>query len=110
MPLKSLYTAFTSLKFPVVIKKEWRVDEVTFGEACGSYHYHAVATNEGLTHKNYQEVIEDYRSRADVESMIKEFKINFDAKHLPCQKFMANEMYFLCGRRQNTPGMPVGIF
>lgn len=82
------------LKFPVIIKKEWRSDEV-FGEDCGSFHYHAVATNEGLTHKSYQHVIEQYRPRADVENMIKEFKIGFDAKHLPCQKFSANEVYFL---------------
>src|SRR5690606_32839933 len=33
--------------------------------------------------------------RADVENMIKEFKINFDAKHLPCLKMSANEVYFL---------------
>ena len=82
------------LKFPVIIKKEWRADEV-FGEDCGSFHHHAVATNEDLSLKNYQHVIEQYRPRADVENMIKEFKINFDAQHLPCQKFSANEVYFL---------------
>lgn len=82
------------LKFPVVIKKEWRSDKV-FGEDCGAFHYHAVATNEDLTHKDYQHVIEQYRPRADVENMIKEFKINFDANHLPCMKFSANEAYFL---------------
>lgn len=82
------------LKFPVVIKKEWRSDEV-MGQACGSFHYHAVATNEGLLHKSYQHVIEQYRPRADVENMIREFKLNFDAKNLPCQKFSANEVYFL---------------
>jgi hypothetical protein len=27
--------------------------------------------------------------------MIKEFKIGFDAKHLPCLKMSANEVYFL---------------
>jgi len=82
------------LKFPVVIKKEWRADEV-FGQDCGSFHYHAVATNEDLSLKGHQHVIEQYRPRADVENMIKEFKINFDAQHLPCQKFSANEVYFL---------------
>ena len=82
------------LKFPVIIKKEWREDEV-FGQACGHFFYHAVATNKGLTHRSFQSIIEDYRPRADVENMIKEFKLGFDAKHLPCQKFSANEAYFL---------------
>lgn len=82
------------LKFPVVIKKEWREDEV-MGQKCGSWHYHAVATNESLVHKKYQHVIEQYKPRADVENMIREFKLNFDAKNLPCQKFSANEVYFL---------------
>lgn len=82
------------LKFPVIIKKEWREDEL-FGDSCGSYHYHAVATNEDLFQKDYQHVIEHYRPRADVENMIKEFKLNFDAKHLPCLSFRANEVYFL---------------
>ncbi len=85
--------ADSKLLFPVVIKKEWREDEV-FGQSCGSFHYHAVATNCDLTHKPLQSVIEDYRPRADVENMIKEFKIGFDAKHLPCQKMSANEVYF----------------
>ena len=82
------------LKFPVIIKKEWREDEL-FESKCGSYHYHAVATNEDLFQKDYQHVIENYRPRADVENMIKEFKLNFDAKHLPCLSFRANEVYFL---------------
>jgi hypothetical protein len=82
------------LKFPVVIKKQWRADEV-MGEECGHFHYHAVATNRDLTKQSYQSIIEEYRPRADVENMIKEFKINFDAKHLPCLKKSANEVYFL---------------
>ena len=82
------------LVFPVVIKKQWRNDEV-FGEDCGSYHYHAVATNRSLVNDTYQSVIEQYRPRADVENMIKEFKIGFDAKHLPCLKQSANEVYLL---------------
>jgi hypothetical protein len=82
------------LIFPVIIKKEWREDEV-MGEACGSYHFHAVATNRDLTNSTYQSVIEAYRPRAEVENQIKEFKIGFDAKHLPCQKMSANETYFL---------------
>jgi hypothetical protein len=84
----------TTLKFPVILKKQWREDEV-FGESCGSFHYHAVATNYDLTKRTYQSIIEEYRPRADVENMIKEFKISFDAKHLPCLKMSANEVYFL---------------
>jgi hypothetical protein len=82
------------LIFPVVIKKEWREDDV-MGQPCGSYHYHAVSTNRDLTHKSYQSVIEAYRPRAEVENQIKEFKYNFDAKHLPCLKMSANEVYLL---------------
>jgi len=82
------------IKFPVVIKKEWRPDDV-MGADCGSFHYHAVATNEDLFKSSYQHVIEKYKPRADVENMIREFKLNFDAKNLPCQKLSANEVYFM---------------
>lgn len=82
------------LMFPVIIKKEWREDEV-MGEACGSYHYHAVSTNRDLSKTSHQSVIEAYRPRAEVENQIKEFKHSFDAKHLPCLKKSANEAYFL---------------
>ena len=86
--------ADSKLILPVVIKKEWRHDEV-MGEACGSYHYHAVATNRDLTQQSHQSVIEAYRPRAEMENQIKEFKINFDAKHLPCLSQSANEVYLL---------------
>lgn len=82
------------LVFPVIIKKEWREDEV-MGVSCGSFHYHAVSTNRDLTKTSYQSVIEAYRPRAEVENQIKEFKHGFDAKHLPCLKMSANETYFL---------------
>ncbi|MCB0361417.1 MAG: IS1380 family transposase [Bdellovibrionales bacterium] len=81
------------LKFPVIIKKEWKADKVF--QDCGSWHYHAVATNENLSKHSYQSVIESYRRRANVENHIKEYKINFDAKHLPCLKYNANEAYML---------------
>jgi hypothetical protein len=83
-----------TLRFPVIIKKQWREDEV-MGQTCGHFHYHAVATNLDLTHRTYQSIIEAYRPRADVENMIKEFKLGFDAKHLPCLKMSANEVYLL---------------
>lgn len=82
------------LLFPVVIKKEWREDDV-LGQACGSFHYHAVATNRDLSRQSFQSIIEEYRPRADIENQIKEFKLGFDAKHLPCLKMSANETYFL---------------
>jgi Transposase DDE domain group 1 len=83
-----------TLAFPVIIRKEWRPDEL-FGQSCGEYFYHAVATNKDLTKQSYQQIVEDYRPRADVENQIKEFKHNFDAKHLPCLSKGANEVYFL---------------
>lgn len=79
------------LLFPVIIKKEWKADK--FFEGAGSWHYHAVVTNMDLTKYSYQNVIETYRKRANIENHIKEYKINFDAKHLPCLKFNANKAY-----------------
>jgi len=81
------------LKFPVIIKKEWKADK--FFQDSGNWHYHAVATNEDLSKHSYQSVIENYRKRANVENHIKEYKINFDAKHLPCLNYNANEAYML---------------
>jgi hypothetical protein len=82
------------LIYPIIIKKEWREDEV-MGQSCGSFHFHAVATNRDLATVPYQSVIEAYRPRAEVENQIKEFKHSFDAKHLPCLKKDANEAYFM---------------
>jgi hypothetical protein len=86
--------AESKLMFPVVIKKEWREDEV-MGQACGSWHFHAVATNRDLSQRSHQSIVEAYRPRAEVENQIKEFKYSFDAKHLPCLQKSANEVYFL---------------
>jgi len=83
----------TKLLFPVIIKKEWKPDK--FFEDCGNWHYHAVVTNMDLSKNSYQSVIESYRKRANIENHIKEYKINFDAKHLPCLKFKANHAYML---------------
>jgi len=52
------------LVFPVIVKKEWREDEI-MGQACGSFHFHAVATNRDLSQTPYQSVIEAYRPRAE---------------------------------------------
>lgn len=81
------------LLFPVIIKKEWKADPV-FEEA-GSWHYHAVITNENLFEKSYQDVYSQYLMRSNMENFIKEAKMNFDAYHLPCLSFRANHAFLL---------------
>lgn len=82
-----------NLKFPVIIKKEWKPDP-EFPEA-GSWHYHGVITNEDLFKHSYQQVYARYLTRANMENFIKEAKTNFDAYHMPCLKFNANQAYLL---------------
>jgi hypothetical protein len=81
------------LKFPIIIKKEWKSDP--FFEGSGSFHYHAIMTNEDLTKNSYQEIYERYAQRANMENFIKEAKMNFDAYHLPCLSFKANHAFLL---------------
>jgi hypothetical protein len=40
-------------------------------------------------------VYERYLSRANMENLIKESKVNFDAYHMPCLSFRANHAYLL---------------
>ena len=82
-----------SLKFPIIIKKEWKED--SFFEGSGHWHYHAVITNEDLLKNSYQEVYSKYLMRANMEKFIKEAKVNFDAYHLPCLSFKANHAFLL---------------
>ncbi|MGZ3782624.1 MAG: IS1380 family transposase [Pseudobdellovibrionaceae bacterium] len=82
-----------NLKFPIIIKKEWKEDPVFQG--AGHFHYHAVITNEDLFHNSYQSVYSRYLMRANMENFIKEAKINFDAYHLPCLNFKANHAFLL---------------
>jgi hypothetical protein len=82
-----------SLKFPVIIKKEWKTDP-DFPES-GSFNYHAVISNEDLFTHSYQQVYSRYFPRANVENSIKESKTNFDAYHMPCLSFKANHAYLL---------------
>ena len=81
------------LMFPIIIKKEWKEDPVF--EGAGSWHYHAVMTNEDLTRKSYQEIYEQYLVRSNMENFIKEAKMNLDAYHLPCLSFQANHAFLL---------------
>lgn len=81
------------LKFPIIIKKEWKEDPVF--EDTGHWHYHAVITNEDLFKTSYQEVYSRYQKRANMENFMKDAKMGFDAYHFPCLKFNANHAYFL---------------
>lgn len=81
------------LKFPIIIKKEWKEDPVFAGS--GHWHYHAVITNEDLFKHSYQEVYSRYQKRANMENFMKDAKMGFDAYHFPCLKFNANHAYFL---------------
>lgn len=82
-----------NLKFPIIIKKEWKEDP--FFQGSGHFHYHAVITNEDLFHNSYQDVYSRYLIRANMENFIKEAKMNFDAYHLPCLSFKANHAFML---------------
>lgn len=81
------------LKFPIIIKREWKEDQ--YFEGAGSWNHHAVITNEDLHLHSYQEVYERYLTRANMENFIKEAKVNFDAYHLPCLSFKANHAFLL---------------
>ena len=82
-----------NLKFPIIIKKEFKVDPVFQGS--GHWHYHAVITNEDLVQNSYQDIYSRYQMRANMENFIKEAKVNFDAYHLPCLSFKANHAFLL---------------
>jgi hypothetical protein len=82
-----------SLKFPVIIKKEWKTDP-DFPES-GCFNYHAVISNEDLFNNSYQDIYSRYLVRANIENGIKESKTNFDAYHMPCLSFKANNAYLL---------------
>lgn len=82
------------LKFPIIIKKEWKEDDL-FGGDAGSWKYHAVITNEDLLKYSYQEVYERYLARANMENFIKDAKMGFDAYHFPCLSMRANHAYLL---------------
>lgn len=81
------------LKFPIIIKKEWKQDP--HFEDSGSWQYHALITNEDLTKFSYQNIYERYLLRSNLENFIKEAKVNFDAYHLPCLDFKANHAFLL---------------
>jgi hypothetical protein len=82
-----------NLKFPIIIKREWKEDPIF--EGSGSWHHHAVITNEDLHLHSYQEVYERYLLRANMENFIKEAKVALDAYHLPCLSFAANHAFLL---------------
>ena len=52
-------------------------------------------TNEDLTKCSYQNIYERYSQRANMENFIKEVNMNFDAYHLPCLSFKANNAFLL---------------
>jgi hypothetical protein len=73
-------------------KKEEQLD--LLGE---NYHYYAFATNMDGTEKTQEQIILFYRQRGNFENFIRETKNNFDLKHFPCQKLLANQVYGLIG-------------
>lgn len=81
------------LKFPIIIKREWKQDPVF--EGSGSWHHHAIITNEDLHLHSYQEMYERYLLRSNMENFIKEAKVNLDAYHMPCLSFAANHAFLL---------------
>ena len=47
--------------------------------------------------KSQEQIINFYRKRGNFENFIRETKNNFDLKHFPCQKLLANQVYGLIG-------------
>ena len=82
-----------NLKFPVIIKKEWKADPDFLDS--GSYKYHAAISNEDLFKNSYQQIYSRYLQRANIENCIKESKVGFDGYLMPCLSFKANHAYLL---------------
>ena len=81
-----------NLKFPVIVKRTWIVDEVT---QKGFWKYYAVITNRGLYPLTAQNILEFHAKRGNAENFIREEKYGYDLKHYPCQKLKANHAYGL---------------
>jgi hypothetical protein len=59
------------------------------------YEYRAWVTTIGAHERKAEKIILLYRKRGHAENFIKEIKYNFDLKHFPCQKLLANKAYGL---------------
>jgi hypothetical protein len=81
----------SNLKFPVVAKRTWIIDE----SLNGAWKYYAVITNRGLYPLTSQNILEFHAKRGNAENFIKEEKYGYDLKHYPCQKLKANHAYGL---------------
>lgn len=57
------------------------------------FEYFAFITNIGQHEWTDEKVIKFYRKRGNSENFIRETKYNFDLKHFPCQKLLANRVY-----------------
>lgn len=57
------------------------------------YEYFAFITNIGQHEWSDEKIIKFYRKRGNAENFIRETKYNFDLKHFPCQKLLANRVY-----------------
>jgi hypothetical protein len=57
------------------------------------YDYRAWVTTIGAHEKKAEKIVLFYRKRGAAENFIKEIKYNFDLKHFPCQKLVANKAY-----------------
>lgn len=57
------------------------------------FEYFAFITNIGQHEWSDEKVIKFYRKRGNAENFIRETKYNFDLKHFPCQKLLANRIY-----------------
>lgn len=62
-----------------------------------TYDVYGWATNLYTHDMSLEKIIELYRGRGDAENFLRETKNNFDLKHFPCLKMIANKTYGLIG-------------
>jgi hypothetical protein len=80
------------LRFYVVVKRTWKYDPDLKQER---WYYYGVLTNLDLFRNSLQNVILFHNKRSAAENVIREHKYNFDLKHFPCRKLLANQVYGL---------------
>lgn len=86
------------VQYPIVIKrspKNLKGQTSFFPE--DNYKYWGVWSLRGLYPKSPQDILEFHQGRGNMENFIREGKINYDLKHLPCQSLRANHVYALMG-------------
>jgi hypothetical protein len=74
--------AAKALKFPIIVKRTWVVDELKeIPSERAFWRYYGVITNRGLYPLTTQNILEFHAKRGNAENFIKEDKYGYDMKH-----------------------------